>query len=196
MKHGTPPACANGASRPSRSPARAFWRDRRTRGSCRLRRGRLGVAPRGVGGERCMQQCDARPARKALTCVARNACAEMRTHRSTKLQSRPVRAPSAQAPRHLRLVPAAHVAPMPASALAPPASGAPWAQPTPTPVAPLAALLGGLGHARGHVENKGGVARLAHDRGHCIAFWPSVPPLQVAPSFACSVASLSRCPGH
>ena len=30
----------------------------------------------------------------------------------------------------------------------------------------------------------------------CVAFWPSIPPLQVVPSFACSVASLSRCPGH
>ena len=43
---------------------------------------------------------------------------------------------------------------------------------------------------------KGGVTHLAHTRGHCITFWPSVPPLQVAPSFACSVASLSRFPGH
>lgn len=33
-------------------------------------------------------------------------------------------------------------------------------------------------------------------RGHCIAFWSSVPPLQVAPSFPCSVASLRRFPGH
>ena len=45
-------------------------------------------------------------------------------------------------------------------------------------------------------KKKGGVAHLAHSRGHCITFWPSVPPLQVAPSFACSVASLSRFPGH
>ena len=45
-------------------------------------------------------------------------------------------------------------------------------------------------------NNKGGVMHLAHSRGHCSSFWPSVPPLQVAPSFACSVASLSRCPGH
>ena len=43
---------------------------------------------------------------------------------------------------------------------------------------------------------KDGVAHLAHTRGHCISFWLSVPPLQVAPSFACSVASLSRYPGH
>ena len=39
------------------------------------------------------------------------------------------------------------------------------------------------------------VVHLAHTRGHCSAFWPSIPPLQVAPSIACSVASLSRCPG-
>jgi len=44
-------------------------------------------------------------------------------------------------------------------------------------------------------EQKGGVVHLQLSRGHCIAFWPSVPPLQVAPSFACSVASLSRSPG-
>ena len=30
-----------------------------------------------------------------------------------------------------------------------------------------------------------------HHRGNCISFWLSVPPLQVVPSFACSVASLS-----
>ena len=40
------------------------------------------------------------------------------------------------------------------------------------------------------------VVHLTHARGHCIAFWPRIPPLQVAPSFACSVASLSRSPGH
>ena len=45
------------------------------------------------------------------------------------------------------------------------------------------------------VHKKGGVVHLLLSRGHCIAFWPSVPPLQVAPSFACSVASLSRSPG-
>ena len=45
-------------------------------------------------------------------------------------------------------------------------------------------------------ENKGGVVHLAHSRGHCIAFWPSIPPLQVVPSSACSVASLSRFPSH
>ena len=36
---------------------------------------------------------------------------------------------------------------------------------------------------------------LARNRGCCITFWPSIPPLQVAPSVTCSVASLSRCPG-
>ena len=44
-------------------------------------------------------------------------------------------------------------------------------------------------------SKKGGVVHLLLSRGHCIAFWPSIPPLQVAPSFACSVASLSRSPG-
>ena len=43
---------------------------------------------------------------------------------------------------------------------------------------------------------KDGVVHLVHNRGHCISFWLSVPPLQVAPTFACSVASLSRCAGH
>ena len=33
-----------------------------------------------------------------------------------------------------------------------------------------------------------------HTRGHCSSFWLMFPPLQVAPSFACSVASLSRSP--
>ena len=41
-----------------------------------------------------------------------------------------------------------------------------------------------------------GVARVAHRRGHCLPFWPIFPPLQVAPSFACSVASLNQSPGH
>ena len=45
-------------------------------------------------------------------------------------------------------------------------------------------------------SQKDGVAHLAHTRGHCISFWLSVPPLQVALSFACSVASLSRYPSH
>ena len=56
-----------------------------------------------------------------------------------------------------------------------------------------------LGHGTAQETRKtkkGGVVHLTLSRGHCIAFWPSVPPLQVAPSFACSVASLSRSPGH
>ncbi len=60
-------------------------------------------------------------------------------------------------------------------------------------VARVLTLLLSQGRA---VWKKGGVTHLAHTRGHCITFWPSVPPLQVAPSFACSVASLSRFPGH
>ena len=42
--------------------------------------------------------------------------------------------------------------------------------------------------------NKGVVAHLAPSRGHCSAFNPTIPPLQVALSFACSVASLSQSP--
>ena len=33
-------------------------------------------------------------------------------------------------------------------------------------------------------------------RGHCNPLWAVFPPLQVVLSFACSVASLSRCPSH
>ena len=44
-------------------------------------------------------------------------------------------------------------------------------------------------------EKQGGVVCLLFSRGWCITFWPSIPPLQVAPSVTCSVASLSRCPG-
>ena len=40
------------------------------------------------------------------------------------------------------------------------------------------------------------VAHLTLSKGHRISLWPSVPPLQVAPNFACSVASLSRFPSH
>jgi hypothetical protein len=47
-----------------------------------------------------------------------------------------------------------------------------------------------------HRPQKGGVASVAPSRGHCISFWPAVPPLQVAPSFACSVASLNQSPGR
>ena len=31
---------------------------------------------------------------------------------------------------------------------------------------------------------------------YCILFWPIFLPLQVAPGFACSVASLNQSPGH
>ena len=40
------------------------------------------------------------------------------------------------------------------------------------------------------------VVRVLQSRGHCIPFRPTIPPLQVAPSSACSVASLSQSPGH
>ena len=43
---------------------------------------------------------------------------------------------------------------------------------------------------------KGVVVHFALTRGHCTSFWFIVPPLQVAPSLACSVASLSHSPGH
>jgi hypothetical protein len=46
------------------------------------------------------------------------------------------------------------------------------------------------------IHQMGRVVHLTHIRGHCITFWPSVPPLQVAPSSSCSSASLSRFPGH
>ena len=40
--------------------------------------------------------------------------------------------------------------------------------------------------------NKDTVVHLAPSRGHCMAFSSTIPPLQVALSFACSVASLSH----
>ena len=43
-------------------------------------------------------------------------------------------------------------------------------------------------------HNKGTVAHLVPGRGHCSAFSSTIPPLQVALSFACSVASLSHSP--
>ena len=43
--------------------------------------------------------------------------------------------------------------------------------------------------------NKILVVQLASTRGHCLTFNSTIPPLQVAPSFACSVASLSLCLG-
>ena len=42
----------------------------------------------------------------------------------------------------------------------------------------------------------GCVACVLKGRGHCVPFRLSIPPLQVAPSSACSVASLSQSPGH
>ena len=38
------------------------------------------------------------------------------------------------------------------------------------------------------------VVYFAHSRGNCAAFWSRIPSLQGAPSFACSVASLSLFP--
>ena len=52
----------------------------------------------------------------------------------------------------------------------------------------LALMAGGCG------ANKDTVAHLAPSSGHCKAFSPTIPPLQVALSFACSVASLSHSP--
>jgi len=43
---------------------------------------------------------------------------------------------------------------------------------------------------------KGGVMQVLQSRGHCILFWFVFPPLQVAPSFVCSVASLNQFPGR
>ena len=43
---------------------------------------------------------------------------------------------------------------------------------------------------------KGQVALATRTRGYCRSFWLTFPPLQAAPSFACSVASLSRFPDH
>ena len=40
------------------------------------------------------------------------------------------------------------------------------------------------------------VVNLLLHRGHCNSFSHTIPPLQAAPSFACSVASLSRFPDH
>ena len=43
---------------------------------------------------------------------------------------------------------------------------------------------------------KTGVVSFPRDRGHCIPLWTVLPPLQVVLSYACSVASLGRCPSH
>ena len=53
-----------------------------------------------------------------------------------------------------------------------------------------------LRSTREETEKLGVVVHFALSRGHCMAFWLIVPPLQVAPSLACSVSSLSRSPGH
>jgi len=45
-------------------------------------------------------------------------------------------------------------------------------------------------------KEKGSVAQLQHGRGLYILFKLSILPLQVVPSLACSVASLSPFPGH
>ena len=45
-------------------------------------------------------------------------------------------------------------------------------------------------------SEKGVVTWLLQIRGRCNPFWLILPPLRVAPGFACSVASLSRSPGH
>ena len=44
--------------------------------------------------------------------------------------------------------------------------------------------------------NKGGVMPVAHSRGHCKPLRSMLLPLQIARSFACSVASLGRSPRH
>ena len=45
-----------------------------------------------------------------------------------------------------------------------------------------------------HNQKEDTVAHLAPSRGHCTALDPTIPSLQVSPSFTSSVASLSRCP--
>ena len=52
-----------------------------------------------------------------------------------------------------------------------------------------------LSSSRGE-DNKTGVVPFLRCRGHCNPLWAVFPPLQVVLSFACSVASLSRCPSH
>ena len=43
---------------------------------------------------------------------------------------------------------------------------------------------------------KSHVAHVLQISGYCIPFWITISSLRVMPSFACSVSSLSRCPGH
>ena len=45
-------------------------------------------------------------------------------------------------------------------------------------------------------QAKTGVVPFLRCRGRCTPLWAVFPPLQVVLSFACSVASLSRCPNH
>ena len=45
-------------------------------------------------------------------------------------------------------------------------------------------------------QKAGCVVWVLQGRGHCIPFRLTFPPLQVAPSSACSVTSLSQSPGH
>ena len=51
-------------------------------------------------------------------------------------------------------------------------------------------------HRHRRKEKKVVVVNLLLHRGHCNSFSHTIPPLQAAPSFACSVASLSRFPDH
>ena len=51
--------------------------------------------------------------------------------------------------------------------------------------------VGGRGRS---CKNKDRVVHLTPSRGHCTTFSSTIPPLQVALSFACSVASLSHSP--
>ena len=46
------------------------------------------------------------------------------------------------------------------------------------------------------ITKKARVVPLIWCRDHCIPLWAGFPSLQVVLSFACSVASLSRCPSH
>ena len=71
-------------------------------------------------------------------------------------------------------------------------------QPASCSPSPLAHLLS-ISVARPMLSmraQKGVVVHFALSRGHCTSFWFIVPPLQVTPSLACSVASLSHSPGH
>ena len=78
-------------------------------------------------------------------------------------------------------------------------SGAPHPPPPPphthTPAARgCTPLLRGAAPTHAAHHNKGAVVHLVPGSGHCGTFSSTVPPLQVALSFACSVASLSHSP--